>query len=99
MNTVFHGLDNISPFLVNLTILWDQLMGHIGEKGLRSMHEKCMVEGIHCFYLQVYFCENFIYCNESCVKFPFGSIRAEEILKLIHSDVFGQELISSLRGS
>ena len=25
--------------------MWHQRLGHIGEKGLRTLHGKCMVEG------------------------------------------------------
>ena len=33
------------------------------------------------------------------MKYPFGPIRAKEILELIHSDMFGAIPIPSLRGS
>ena len=31
---------------VDSTMLWNQQMGHISEKGIHSMHTKGMVEGI-----------------------------------------------------
>jgi hypothetical protein len=42
-------------------MLWNKRMGHIGEKGLRAMHKKVMVEGFPECGLEVDFCEHFIY--------------------------------------
>ena len=47
--SIFHkdsskeDMSHIVP--LNKTILWHQRQGHIGEKGLRALHGKCMVEG------------------------------------------------------
>ena len=40
-----------------------------------------------------------LYGKQNRVKFPFGATRAEEILELIHNDVFGHVPIPSLGGS
>jgi hypothetical protein len=39
------------------TMLWHQILGHIGEKGLRTLHGKGMVEGVYNCTLDFDFCE------------------------------------------
>ena len=43
------------------TMLWHQRLGHIGEKGLRVLHGKGMVEGMSNSSLDFDFCENCVY--------------------------------------
>jgi hypothetical protein len=43
------------------TMLWHQRPGHIGEKGLRTLHGKSMVEGMSNCILDFDFCEHYIY--------------------------------------
>jgi hypothetical protein len=43
------------------TMLWHQRLGHIGEKGLRTLHGKGMIEGMSNCTLDFDFCENCIY--------------------------------------
>eukprot|EP00253_Pinus_taeda_P004563 PITA_04563 len=43
------------------TMLWHQRLGHIGEKGLRILHGKGMVEGISNSSLDFDFCGNCVY--------------------------------------
>eukprot|EP00253_Pinus_taeda_P008764 PITA_08764 len=43
------------------TMLWHQRLGHIGEKGLRIIHAKGMVEGMSSNSLDFDFCENCLY--------------------------------------
>jgi hypothetical protein len=80
-------------------MLWHERMGHIGEKGLRAMHNKGMVEGFPECGLEVNFCEHFIYGKQSWVRFPSGATRENGILELVHSDVFGPVTVPSLGGS
>ena len=47
---------NIVP--KNKTMLWHQILGHIGEKGLRTLHGKGMVEGMSNRTLDFDFCEH-----------------------------------------
>jgi hypothetical protein len=42
-------------------MLWHQRLGHIGEKGLRLLHGKGMVEGMSNFSLDFDFCEHCLY--------------------------------------
>jgi transposase InsO family protein len=74
-------------------------MGHIGEKGLRAMQRKGMVEGFPECGLEVDFCEHCIYGKQSRVRFPSGATRENGILELVHSDVFGPVTVPSLGGS
>jgi hypothetical protein len=42
-------------------VLWNQRLGHIGEKGLRTLQDKGMVQGMFIFTLDFDLCEHFIY--------------------------------------
>jgi hypothetical protein len=72
----------ISP-LEKKTMLWHQRLGHIGEKGLRTLHGKGMVEGMSNCTLDFDFCEHYIYGKKNRVRFPSGATRAKGILELI----------------
>ena len=71
------------------TILCHQRLGHIGEKGIQSLHVKGMVEGMSNCNSYFNLCEHCLYGKEIRVKFPSSATREKEILELIHSDVFG----------
>jgi hypothetical protein len=73
--------------------------GHTGEKGIRAMQRKCMVEGFPKCGLEVDLCDHFIYGKQSRVRFPSGVRRENGILELVHSDVFGPITMPSLGGS
>jgi hypothetical protein len=55
-----------------------------------------MVEGMYNYSLDFYFCEYCVYENQNQVIFPSGATRAEGILQLVHSDVFGPVSVPSL---
>jgi hypothetical protein len=78
------------------TMLWHQRLGHIGEKGLRTLHGKGMVEGMPNCTLDFDLCEHCIYGKQNQVRFPSSATRAKGILELIHSDVFGPVHVLSL---
>jgi hypothetical protein len=78
------------------TMLWHQRLGHIGEKGLRKLHGKGMVEGMYNCTLDFDFCEHCIYGKQNRVRFPSGATRTKGILDLIPSDVFGHVPVPSL---
>eukprot|EP00253_Pinus_taeda_P019782 PITA_19782 len=78
------------------TMLWHQRLGHIGEKGLRILHGKGMVEGMSNSSLDFDFCENCVYRKQNWVSFPSGGKRTKQILKLVHNDVFGPVKVPSL---
>ena len=42
------------------TMLWHQRLGHIGEKVIRILHGKGMVEGMSNNSLDFDFCENYV---------------------------------------
>ena len=46
-------------------MLWHQIMEHIGEKGLRALQGKGMVEGMTDFTLDFDFCEHCIYGKQN----------------------------------
>ena len=58
-----------------------------------------MVEGISNCNSYFNFYDHCLYGKHSRVKFPYGATRKNEILELIHSDVFGLVLVQSLGGS
>jgi hypothetical protein len=47
-----------------------------------------MVEGMSKYSLDFYFCEHCVYGKQNQVIFPSGTTMEEEILQLVHSDVF-----------
>jgi hypothetical protein len=65
---------------IHPTRLWHERMGHIGEKLLRSMQRKGMVEGFPKCGLEFDFCENCIYGKQSRVRFPSRETKANGIL-------------------
>jgi transposase InsO family protein len=73
--------------------------GTHGEKGIRSMQSKGMVKGFPECGLEVDFCEHFIYGKQIQVRFQFGATRANRILELVQSNVFGPVTVPSLGGS
>ena len=79
-------------------MMWHQIMRHIGEKCLQSLQGKGMVEGMSNFYSYFDFCEYCLYGKNNQVKFPSGVTMENEILELIHNDMFGPVLVPSLGG-
>jgi hypothetical protein len=77
-------------------MLWHQILGHIGEKGLQLLHGKGMVEVMSNFSMDFYLCEHCLYGKQNQVRFPSSAKRAEGILQLVHSDVFGSVSVPSL---
>ena len=77
-------------------MLWHRRLGHIGEKGLRILHRDGMVEGMSNCSLDFDFCEHCVYGKQNRVSFPSGAKRANKILELVHSDVFGPVSVPSL---
>jgi len=59
------------------TMLWHQWLGNIGEKGLRILHGKGMVEGMNNRSLDFDFCENCVYGKQNRVSFPYGGKRTK----------------------
>jgi hypothetical protein len=65
---------------IEKVMMWHQILGHIGEKGLRLLHGKGMVEGMFNFSLDFDFCEHCVYGKQNRVRFPSGATRVEGIL-------------------
>jgi hypothetical protein len=63
-------------------MLWHQRLGHIGEKGLRTLHGKGMVEGMFNCTLDFDFYEHWIYGKQNRVRFPSGATRAKGGLRV-----------------
>ena len=70
------------------TMLWHQILGHIGEKGLQILHGNGMVEDMSNFPLDFDSCGNFVYGKHNRVSFTSSAKRVKGILELVHSDVF-----------
>ena len=83
-------------FSVEKVMLWHQRLGHIGEKGLRLLHGKGMVEGMSNCSLDFDFCEHCLYGKQNRVRFPSSASREEGILQLVHNHVFGPVSLPSL---
>ena len=80
-------------------MLWHQRLRHIREKGIQSLQDKGMAEGLSNFNSDLNFYEHFLYGKKNRVKLPSGATRKKEILQLIHNDVFGFVPSPSLGGS
>jgi hypothetical protein len=61
-------------------MMWHQRLGHIREKGLRVLHDKCMVEGMPNCSLDFDLCEHCVYGKKNRVIFPSCATRVEGIL-------------------
>jgi hypothetical protein len=55
-----------------------------------------MVEGMPNYNLDFDFCENYVYGKHNQVRFPSSATRAEGILQLVHSDMFGPVIVPQL---
>jgi hypothetical protein len=81
------------------TMLWHHRLGHIGEKGLKTLKNKNLVEGLVDCNLEFDFCENCIYGKQNRVQFYSSSEKSSGLLDYIHSDVFGPVDVPSLSNS
>jgi hypothetical protein len=77
-------------------MFWHKKLGHIGEKGFQLLHGKGMVGGMSNFSLDFDCFKHCVYGKNNWVRFPSGATRAEGILQLVHSDVFGHVSFPSL---
>jgi hypothetical protein len=77
-------------------MLWHQRLGHIGDKGLKVLHGKGMVEGMSNFYLNFDFYEHCLYGKHNHVRFSSSATREKGIFQLVHNDVFGLVSVPSL---
>ena len=66
------GEDKILIVTIDKTTQWHKRLGNIGEKCLRSLHGKGIVEGIYGFSLDFGLCEHCIYGKQNKVRFPFS---------------------------
>ena len=77
-------------------MLCHQSLGHNQEKGLWILHGNGMVKVLSNFSLDFYLCEHCVYGNQNRVSFLSSVKRANKILELVHSDVFGPVSVPSL---
>ena len=85
--------------LAEKTMLWHLRFGHIGEKGLRTLKNKNLVEGLNDCNLEFDFCEHCVYGKQNRVQFYSSSHKSSDVLDLIHSDVFGPVKVPSISKS
>jgi hypothetical protein len=69
-------------------MLWHQRLGHIGKKGLRTLKDKNLVEGLFHCNIEFDFCEHCIYGKQNHVQFYSSSHKSCGVLDLIHSNAF-----------
>ena len=63
------ALSTKSKFPAKKTILWHQRLGHIGEKGLQTLKNKNIVDGLNDYNLKFNFCEHCIYGKKIVFNF------------------------------
>ncbi|KAK2407959.1 putative mitochondrial protein [Trifolium repens] len=72
------------------TWLWHLRYGHLSFKGLKTLYEKNMVEGLPNINNPIEMCEDCIIGKQHRDSFPQGKAwRAEKILQLLHLDICG----------
>lgn len=77
--------------------LWHQRLGHMSEKGMKIMHSKGRLPGLHSVKIDM--CEDCILGKQKRVSFQTsGRTPKKERLELVHSDVWGPTTISSIGG-
>lgn len=70
--------------------LWHLRYGHLSFKGLKTLYEKNMVEGLPNINNPIEMCEDCIVGKQHRDSFPRGKEwRAEQRLQLLHSDICG----------
>ena len=74
-HTIFPEPKEISSCIFDLTMLWHRRLGHINEMGLRSMHNKGMVDGFLNYSSEIDFCEHCVYGKQNCVSSPTRDTR------------------------
>jgi hypothetical protein len=80
----------LSTKVQDSTWLWHLRYGHLSFKGLKTLHEKNMVEGLPKINWPTEMCEDCIVGKQHHDSFPQGKAwRAEQILQLVHSDICG----------
>jgi len=80
----------LSTKVQDSTWLWHLRYGHLSFKGLKTLHEKNMVEGLPKINCPTEMCEDCIVGKQHRDSFPQGKAwRAEQILQLVHSDICG----------
>ena len=78
-------------------MLWHHRLGHIGEKGLRTILNKNLVDGIPNYNIgKNDFCEHCVFGKQSRSSFPNGTNKAKGLLDIIHIDVMGPMDIDSI---
>lgn len=78
-------------------MIWHKKLGHIGEKGLRSILNKKLVDGHFDYSISKNdFYEHFVFDKENRSSFLKGFYKAKSPLEFIHSNVYGLVDIVSL---
>jgi hypothetical protein len=84
---------------IKKTVLCHHTLGHIGEKGLKTLKNKNLVEGLEDCNFEFEFCEQCIYGKQHRVSFYDSPHKSFGLLAYIHSDVFGLVNVPSLSES
>ncbi|XP_073152810.1 uncharacterized protein [Henckelia pumila] len=70
--------------------LWHFRYGHLNFGGLRTLQQKNMVMGLPQLVPSSQVCEDFVVSKQHRNQFPQGkSMRAKEVLEIVHSDICG----------
>ena len=78
------ALSTKSKLPAEKTMLWHQRLGHIGEKGLRTLKNKNLFDGLNDCNHEFDFCEHCIYGKQNRIQFYSSSHKSSCILDLIH---------------
>jgi hypothetical protein len=80
------------------TTLWNHRLGHMSEKGMQILHKRNFLPDLK--QIDLDFCEHCVYGKQKRVRFlRVGKEKKSERLELVHTDVWGEDQVSSLGGS
>lgn len=90
------GFSTKSKLPIEKTMLQHEKLNHIGEKVLRTLKNKNLVDGLNDCNLEFDFCEHCIYGKQNDTQFYLSSHKSSCILDPIHLDVFGPVDVPSI---
>ena len=86
-----------NPTSINL---WHKRLGHLHAKAIQDMAQKGMVTGLENLQIEeLDFCESCIMGKQHRNPIPANRKRADEVLELVHTDVWGPASIPTLGGN
>ena len=81
----------------NTIRLWHMRLGHMSERVLQALHNKCTLPDIN--YCKLNLCKLYIMGMQCRVPFSISHHKIKGLLDLIHTDVWGLSPVASIGGA